>query len=391
MKEIDFPLACASCGGELQGRALHADCPHCQRPVAETIHPDYIDSASWTVSVDVLCVGCGYNLRTLAVASVCPECAHPVVASLRPNELRFADRTWRRRVWLGVRCLIIAGIGAAAAVFMFVLVGLLGSSPGWAIIAGLGILSVALALLACVGVVLATRSPPRFDPQRGSNIPRNLARVAISLPLLTIAVGAINPMIAAFSTSVPMIAAAGGLAFTMACLRRVGVRARQRGLVTLTTVVIWLGGAAGVFGIASSVALAVLMPRMMLWAATSTTVTAPQGTVQPTGTVAGTPQASNSNSTANRPDSATIVTSVASTSGGKTRAVVVTSVSPMGAAPMPFNPLLMSLFGIASCAMVLLALVTFIIALVALFKYDRLLGTAIRQSGRASNTAAEET
>ena len=38
MSEIDFPLPCASCGGELQGRALHADCPHCQRPVAETIH-----------------------------------------------------------------------------------------------------------------------------------------------------------------------------------------------------------------------------------------------------------------------------------------------------------------------------------------------------------------
>ncbi len=52
MNEIDFPLACASCGGELQGRALHADCPHCRRPVAETVHPDYIDWERLTVSAD---------------------------------------------------------------------------------------------------------------------------------------------------------------------------------------------------------------------------------------------------------------------------------------------------------------------------------------------------
>ncbi len=130
MSEIDFPLACASCGGELQGRALHSDCPHCQRPVAETIHPDDIDSASRTVSANVSCLGCGYKLRTLAVASVCPECAHSVVASLRPDELRLADRTWLRRVWLGVRCLTIAGIGTAT-VFLLMFVVILGASPAW--------------------------------------------------------------------------------------------------------------------------------------------------------------------------------------------------------------------------------------------------------------------
>ena len=387
MSTIDFPLSCASCGGELQGRTLHADCHHCGRPVADTIHPDYLDSASWTVSADVPCVGCGYNLRTLSLASVCPECAHPVVASLRPNELHFADRTWLRRVKLGVRCLIIAGVGAAAMVLALVLAFTIRVGTGWSILAVLGILGLALTLLACVGVILATRSPPQFDPQRGSNTPRNLARVAIGLPLLVIALRTIYPMGGLVLPSSPMLAAAGGLAFTMACLRRVGVRARRQGLVRLTTVAIWFAGVAGGLGIASSVAMAVVMP-VFFRAATSSAVVLPSGAVQSSGPVVWAPIGSNSNSAANPSRSAPLVTSVTTTSGGTTKQVVVTSAPSMGVAPMPFNPVLMSLLGIASCGMALLTPVIFIITLIALFKYDRLLGTAIRQSRSASNPAA---
>jgi hypothetical protein len=76
-----------------------------------------LDEATLTIRQDVACIGCGYNLRTLALEAKCPECARPVVDSLARNELHLADVKWLRRVRSGVVIVFIGLIGKFGVLF----------------------------------------------------------------------------------------------------------------------------------------------------------------------------------------------------------------------------------------------------------------------------------
>ena len=73
-----------------------------------TVGVGHVDAAG-RVADDLPCAGCGYNLRTAEASGSCPECGQPVEQSLR-DLLRYADPAWVRRVLMGTRWLILAGV-----------------------------------------------------------------------------------------------------------------------------------------------------------------------------------------------------------------------------------------------------------------------------------------
>jgi hypothetical protein len=75
---------------------------------------------SSTLGFDHPCMSCGYNLRGLAIGADCPECASPVRESLRRKLLIHADPGYLRRLRSGARLITISVLMPIIGLFLLI-------------------------------------------------------------------------------------------------------------------------------------------------------------------------------------------------------------------------------------------------------------------------------
>ncbi len=350
MPQLLGNIACAPCGSSLQGIDLKGACPTCGRSVGDTLHTEIIDPATMTIVGDVVCHGCGYNLRTLRIDAVCPECAGRVSDSLAPSDLCLADKAWLRRVREGLTLLLVAMGGYAVEIVLVVALAFLsaGSSafaPGsdWILV-----FSVILGIIGVGGLLLITaiERNPRGRPT--SNLPYLAARWALLLFFVTLimtwvlpetglSIGLLHVVLSGISSS----SAALALILVLICLRRLAIRACQTRVRQLTTTLLWLIGVGGLLLAGTQVCLVLMMPQFQAMATTvatppPTTPIPPYGPSTPSGTM-------------------------------------------LVAAPATPMPGWMIYFGFLSCGGGLLMVIGYLVSIVALVLYRRMLTDAIAE------------
>ncbi len=81
------------------------------------------------ITADTPCVICGYNLRGLKPGGRCPECGSPVDRSVHGNLLRYADRGWLEKVFLGIRLMLWSILLTILVVVTTLIAAALGAPP----------------------------------------------------------------------------------------------------------------------------------------------------------------------------------------------------------------------------------------------------------------------
>jgi len=252
MVAIDFDLSCINCGHSLKGADLEGICSRCKNSVADTLNLDVIDRNMLTVCDDVLCISCGHNLRTLKINSLCPQCSAAVNKSLYPDELRFADKTWLRKVQLGMILLAFTlCIMSFNRVLWFLYVMLDTKAPPKPILMIMCVVGLLTQAVFCLSVYVTT-TPDPYRRSKTSNIFRWGACVCACLSLVYLAVLTIvysidlniSELAGAYPIAAYLLYALSdgviyfGVACLCLCLRSMAYRARHHGLYRMTNALI---------------------------------------------------------------------------------------------------------------------------------------------------------
>ena len=190
MTNTDFAIPCVNCYTDLAGFDIAGACPVCQRPIAETLYLDVLDTTSGTINVDLDCLSCGYNLKTLPWDAPCPECGTPVAQTLRHGSLHRFPQAWRQSIAEGINMLLIPVISFPLAAIVLALL----APASAAILLGTGIpIVIVLCVLAVGGFAVLGWKDPREDVAQHQ---RWLRRMSLAFPVLLL------PCLIVFATAV---------------------------------------------------------------------------------------------------------------------------------------------------------------------------------------------
>ncbi len=248
------------------------------------------------------------------------------------------------------------------------------------------VLSIILAIVGIGGLLLITAVEPNPKGRPPSSTVNRTARWLLMLCLFAALLGwlfsenlmAIPHWLGAFAP-LSIFLMASSMILVLICLRRLAIRARRTGLRRMATVMIWLIGVEGLLTCAAQVFFALAMPQFQSMAATGATV--PYGPSVPgasTTLIAGgasTTSADSSGEEAEDVSAATAPQPVVVYGPASTGTTVVTG----GPATVvvPAVPGWMIFFGFFSCGNALLMVITFLLGLVLLVLYRRMLTQAM--------------
>lgn len=159
-------------------------------------HEDHSNPTEARVRQSLLCRTCGYDLRGLAIDANCPECAAPVRQAMTEDTLANAEPSWLKKLLLGSR-LYAAGV----ALSILVIIGTLVVSIALTFVSGVknkavasqatlaqiqvytSVVSMCTTLLVVVGTWFVTeRNPTDRDDSRKNA--RLIARVGLIMYLI---------------------------------------------------------------------------------------------------------------------------------------------------------------------------------------------------------------
>lgn len=384
MSTIQFDVKCHKCGTNLTGLDSAGLCPTCARRIAETVDDRILDTVSGAVATDLTCVTCAYNLRTMPHDAICPECATPVVNSLVVEELRFCDPNWLRSIRRGLNIVVASFIvsivlGIFVAMFFMVQAATAGGGIPTTSMTWVTLPSLCMYALLVWGVFCMTVPKPDEPAEDRVNKYAKAARVlmvlAMAVSLLTLlgdydlnawATDSINLWQAAPELFANLFMTAAAICVLMV-FGRIAVLARRPGLKKLNTWLSWLVGVQMVLGFVSGIVAVFAMPSMLAGMPGGTPATNITTNVGPGGATV------SANYNIN-------LGAVPTTGGAPANATGGGVAAPPGVPAGPISAGAMAMVAVFGCVSGSVSMALFVLGVIALTKFRKLLSNAIAAS-----------
>jgi len=391
---IGFHVGCRHCQTDLSGLDSGGICSACGRRIADTVDDRLLDVGTGAVTVDLACITCTYDVRTLRFDAVCPECATPVSKSLGVEEIRFCDPKWLKRIRRGLDLFVAALLFS---IILGIVAGFVAAStfrPGMQSLSSAGMVAmmlpsiVAYALI-LLGVFYVTSPKPDEPSNDRTNRIGRLARIlfvaAFIFSFVNLfffdpgsiltgqSISAVS-MVPGMLSTLLLVGAAIGMILV---LERIAMLGRRPGLHKLGRTLAWLLAVYMIVSVGFGIFSIMAMPGIVAGLPappTSTTTTKLTGlgyTSTATGVTVGTAPPSQIGPAAGTP-----LPNAPASTPGPTTGTPATGLFPTGT---------LAPFAVISCISGVVSITVFVLGVVALVKYRRLLTSAIAASVSATN------